>query len=121
MIKKIESAGTKIMIEATEGIFERDFKDKITEVLTVSDRILVRLNIESGSGNRNIFCLNERGEVLWQIQDSDTYRPGLPKSEAPFTGMRVTEDGKVRVSNWDSHGYELDMETGRLSEARWTK
>jgi len=72
-------------------------------------------------GNRNIFCLNERGDVLWQIQDSDTYRAGLPKSDSPFTGIRITDDGKIRVSNWDSHGYEVNIETGRLSDARWTK
>ncbi len=121
MIVKIEKIDSKVMVESSEGVFEKKFDGTVAEYLIVENRVLIRLNIESQTGNRNIFCLNERAEILWQIQDSDTYRPGLGKSEAPFTGMRITEDGKVRVSNWDSHGYDLDIETGKLSNAKWTK
>ena len=124
MIQTVKKDDKTVTIETTEGIFKRTFLDDIQEVLVHSDRVLVRLNYMDKSktlGNRNIFCLNERGDVLWQIQDPDTYPPGFPKSDSPFVGVRITKDNKLRATSWDSHGYEVDINTGMLSNAEFTK
>jgi len=102
MIQTVKKDDKTVTIETTEGIFKRTFLDDIQEVLVHSDRVLVRLNYMDKSktlGNRNIFCLNERGDVLWQIQDPDTYPPGFPKSDSPFVGMRITNDNKLRATS----------------------
>jgi len=122
-----EKRDKKLIIHSREGQFEKDFKFPIREVLEIQGRLIVRLDtlgrkdINTEEKNRNIFCLNERGDILWQIQDPDTYPPGFPKSDSPFVGMRLTKDGKLRATSWDSHAYDVDIETGTLSNAEFTK
>ena len=124
MIKNVKHDGKKIIIESTEGTFEKLFRDAIKETLAHENRILVVLNYMDYSktlGNRNIFCLNERAEALWQIQNPDDSRTDGKQTDSPFVGMHITKDGRLRATSWCSYAYDVDMETGKLSNATFTK
>lgn len=125
MIDDIKTQEKKVIINSTEGVFEKEFKEKIQKHLIFSGRALILLNYMDYSktyGNRNIFCLNERGDVLWQIKDPNLYRvAGSKETDAAFVGMRITKDNKLRATSWNSFTYDVDIETGALSNGEFTK
>ncbi|MBI3313950.1 MAG: hypothetical protein HYZ83_06920 [Candidatus Omnitrophica bacterium] len=126
MIMSLTKEKNKVIINSSEGVFERFFDQPIYELILFQNRALVLIDTlgkknATTEKNRNVFCLNEKAELLWQIQDPDTFRPGLSKSESPFTGIYIDKEGRLRARNWDSHGYAIDVNTGELLEAHWTK
>ncbi len=74
--------------------------------------------------NRNIFAVNDKGEVVWQIEKSPHERPGPYGSGEtipnPFTGMIVDETGQLKVGD-ASFSYDVDIETGKLSNPEFTR
>ena len=81
---------------------------------------LGRKDIDTKQKNRNIFCLNERGDILWRIQDPNDLRKDGKKSDWPFVGLWVKDD-ILGATNWNSIAYEVDIETGVLSNGEFTK
>lgn len=122
MISKVEFKDKKLIIESSNGVFIKDFNLGIAEVVVHMNKILVLLKLVRGNKeNRNIFCINENGDTVWQIKDPDDYNPYVDKSDAAFTGIRISPDGKLLANNWNSSVYEVDINTGNLSNPRWTK
>ena len=120
MIKKVTFEGKNLIIESSSGTFIKNFNVEIDEAIIHMHKIFVTLKlVRYYRDNRNVFCLNENGDILWQIQDPDTYRAGLPKSDSPFAGIIITEDGKLRAVGVDSWRYDVDMETGKLSNVEY--
>lgn len=112
--------GKALYAESLEGNFCKEFDGEIAEYYIVDNRILVRLKFSPKSGNQNIFCLNARADLLWQIQDPDSLRQLQTKTEAPFTKILISPQ-KIEAINWNSNSYELDIGTGKISNPRWTK
>lgn len=124
---KFEIQENKIRICSIEGTFEREFQFKIHEALEIKDRMLVllstpgRKDISKETKNRNIFCLNERGDILWQIQDQvETFSVKIP-DDNPFVGIDVFEGKRLVATTWKGYYYDVDLETGKLSNCGYTK
>lgn len=74
-----------------------------------------RLNDET-SQQRNVFRLNDRGEVVWQVGN---YRPMPGKST--FTNIYFDEHGKLLGYNFDGGEYEIDAGTGAVGRSHLLK
>ncbi len=74
---------------------------------------------------RNVFAVNDKGEVVWQIEKSPYEHPGPYGSGEtipnPFTGMIVDENGQLKVGDGGGWSFDVDIETGKLSNPRFTK
>lgn len=122
MILKISFKKKELIIESSNGVFIKNFDLDIAQAVSHTDKIFVRLKLMQGdTENKNVFCLNEEGKILWQIKDPDEYNPYIKKSDSPFTDIRITSDNKIIVHNWNSNIYEVDITTGNLTMAGWTK
>lgn len=55
---------------------------------------------------RNVYKLDFSGNIIWQVSSKSDERG------APFTGIRIDEDGKLMAYRWDGGLYEIDIETG---------
>ncbi|GEM_PF-3829417 len=126
MIEKIDVEGRKLIMVSSNGTFIKDFNQEIAETIIHIDKIFIKLKLVQGDKeNRNIFCLNEKMEILWQVQDPDDYWSHIAKhaikTHARFTGIRITPEGKLIANNVDSHIYALDLETGEILSAEYTR
>ena len=123
---KLEKEDKKIIITSDEGRFEALFNIQVRDLLLFHNKILVRLDtlgrkdINLSEKNRNVFCLNKIGKIIWQIEDADNFRTDSKKTDSPFVGWIIKGD-IVRITNWNSFAYDLDMETGKLSNQKFTK
>jgi hypothetical protein len=88
------------------------------ETLQVQDLLLILLDTYnapplSDESMRNIFALNSKGELVWQI--ATPFSPGtgeaLPNG---FTGLRLAADGSVRASTWNGPHFKINLEDGSL-------
>ena len=122
MIKRVKFENKKLIIESSNGTFIKNFNLEIDEVCIHMNKILVILKlVRDDKENRNIFCLDEDGKILWQIKDPYDYNPYIKKSDSRFTGIIIKPDNKIIVNNLNSNIYEVDINTGNLTMAGWTK
>ena len=68
------------------------------------------------SQQRNVFRLDERGEIVWQVGD---YKP-MP-GRSTFTNIYFDEHGNLLGYNFDGGEYEIDVETGAVGPSRLMK
>ena len=127
MVKKIDVEGKKLIIVSSNGTCIKSFNQEIAETIIHDNKIFVKLKLVQGDKeNRNIFCLNEKGEVLWRVQDPDDYWSQITKktikAHARFTGIAIkNKEDVITAYNCDSHIYNIDLETGKILSAKWTK
>ena len=119
MIKKIEILKNilKIICDKENNSFK--FENDIQQSIIKNNYIFVL--IKSRDVNRNVYCLNESGNIIWQIEDPDLKRPNKITTDSPFTWIQFVDDFKLQAFNWDSHKYEVDINTGLLKNPVWTK
>lgn len=122
MIKGIRiTLSNQVGIISDEGTFCAEFPFDVHEVFLWHNKLLVRTQVPKGEKfNRNIFCLNEKGEILWQIQDPDERNSVVKKTDSPFVGI-YTKKEALRVANWNSYDYDVDLNTGNISNAEFSK
>jgi hypothetical protein len=65
---------------------------------------------------RNVFRVNEKGEVVWQVSDYGAI-PGL----STFTNIFFNEQGALVGYNFDGGEYEIDPLTGEVGDSRLVK
>ena len=71
---------------------------------------------------RNVFAVNMRGEVLWQIEPSpfkDKRRDGTIQRYA-FHNVWLTDDGRLMADDGGIE-YEVNLKTGKLGKGELTK
>lgn len=121
MIKSVDKLDSKILIESSEGTFQRDFEEKIIDFHVFDEtRVVIVLNAKSRYSNRNVFCVNERADILWQVEEPTSFMADKNIASS-FTGIYITENEAVQLVNWNSHVFSLDIETGKLSKPTFTK
>jgi len=120
MAEKIVFLGNKLMISGQDGMIEREFQRDIKEEVECQDKIFIRIKYVKGDRNNNILCLNEKGEILWQIQDPDELSKSGKKTDSPFVGLYI-RNGVIRAANWNSFDYDINLENGKLSNPEFTK
>jgi len=65
--------------------------------------------------NQNVFGVDRKGTVIWQVQ-ARKYR----LSDSPFSGIG-TEGGLARLYNWDGTVLCVDPLTGEVLETDYAK
>ncbi len=122
---KATVSGKTLTINGRELTFEQE----IYQSVELPDRVIVLLHPGDFAKDDplkgcNIIALDEDGEMLWRIQDRGvtlTTKDGKEISES-YTGLGLAKDEKtVRVSTPFGFLYELDPETGQISNPKFTK
>ncbi len=111
------------MIEVNENILKYkdkmiyEFPYKIKDFKFIKDRVIVLIESPVKSNfNENIFCLNLNGDLIWQVEKIDHIY-----SDSPYDSIEVDEKVILKADNYDSFLYELDIETGKILDKRFTK
>lgn len=84
-------------------------------------KFIIRLNyMKAEDPNRNIFCINDKNEIIWQIE-SDPMRTHLPGGLDLDTFVSITFDHILKAKRFSGFEYEVDLETGRIKCIGWNK
>ena len=69
--------------------------------------------------NRNIWSYNEKGEKEWEIE-ARCKSMGENEFVDPYTGF-YKEEEKIIVTTFDGFYGELDVETGKVKDWKWSR
>lgn len=90
-IQEVSRHKNIIQIIDESGTSERVFDHDILEIRIIDNKVIVRIDAldkpKAEKENRNIFCLDEKAQILWQIQEHE--------SNTPYTGFKIVEKGAV--------------------------
>lgn len=104
----------KILSEKQKSIVDQ--KIQIAE-----DKFIIRLNyMDSEDPNRNIFCINNENQILWQIE-SDPKRVYLSGGVDLDSYVYVELDHELKAKRFSGFEYIVDIETGRIKCTGWNK
>ncbi len=106
-----------------------ELEKPIYRIKETSDRVIVVFDEEDyapedPNGDRNVIAIDRNGATLWRIQNSVSPTRGRPGRTIPFSGVGVRrKDGVDMLIGYDAAGmcYEIDPETGKLSNPRISK
>ncbi len=95
-------------------------REKIFEIMLYRNKYLACYNVNSlddiqgHERHRNIWCFNKDGNLLWRIQPI--------KTEKPFAGFGFNKsEGRLKAFSQMDLVFDLDIETGAISNPRQTK
>lgn len=102
---------------------------RIDQFVTLDDRVIIMFEFpdemeDDPESGRNIFAYDETGKELWRIEDSGIVGPGSEDETEvpwPYTGIGQEEDGRIIVGHPAGYDFDLDPETGKVSNAVFTK
>lgn len=66
--------------------------------------------------NRNIYCLNDNYEIVWQIK----HFPKPPFDRDPFVSVNLI-DGKIIAKDFSGFTYQVNIDNGELKRLSWEK
>lgn len=106
-----------------------ELEKSIQDVKERPGRVIVLFDDEEyASGepgrDRNVIAVDRNGAMLWRIAPSMSSTPSEPGRTAPFVGVDIeNRGGEEVVIVYDIMGscYDLDSETGKLSNPVLTK
>ncbi|MCA9396523.1 MAG: hypothetical protein KC649_05070 [Candidatus Omnitrophica bacterium] len=115
MIQKVwRDEDGMLRVLSDDGEFGAKFEDEIAEVLIAGgNRIVVRLNMVGPKRNRNVICLDQGCELVWQIEDP--WEDSENDLDSPFDEIKY-EDGSLRAHNASEFWVEIDQESGNINE-----
>ena len=90
----------------------------IEEVVGVKNLIIVLLSSDCyKKDNENVFCLDFKGNLLWQIPKmKDT-----TEERNPYVGLIKEDERSIWATNWSGNAYLLDLESGKVLKSKWEK
>lgn len=95
-----------------------EFPFPVAEVVETPEGLVVRLDVLGrGSFPRNVFLVQQNGELRWQIQDpfdQDPLRGMADPSRTPFIGIETDKSGNLIAYHWLDADYNVDLETGAI-------
>jgi hypothetical protein len=76
--------------------------------------------------NRNIFAVNEQGEIVWQIEEVPDEYCGIDSKtkeivKESYLGLWINEKGILKVGIGRGYDFDVDIKTGKLSNPEFTK
>jgi len=125
MIRNVSVAQKKISLNTDQGSFSRQFRDPILKYLIYGNRILVVLNYMDYSKtleNQNVYCLDERADIVWQIQDPFVKSNANKKKHRDgYVDVYIKEGNKLGATTFGGYAYTLNADTGQVSQAKFVK
>ena len=107
---------------------DHEMEQPVRDAIELEDRVLIRLdNFSYPDGDRNeernIIAVSKSGEMLWRIVRAPLRRGGeRSRHMNPYIGMGYDEgDSTLRVADGDGCDYDLDTDTGEVSNALFTR
>lgn len=89
-----------------------DLPYPVSEIIDFGDSIAVRVEPPVGViFNRNVFAFSERGDPLWQIEES----PHGTENDKPYVKIIRERDGGLVAYNWNGVDYLVDMANGAIT------
>lgn len=89
------------------------FEEEIEDAIYVNDKAIVCVN--SNKSNKNVFCLNLKGEIEWTIEALD-----YPNEECPVTGITLKGD-TLFVYRWCGIEDEININDGSVISSDFVK
>jgi outer membrane protein assembly factor BamB len=106
--------------ELTIGGCKVVFRFDIDNVKVGQGLYIVLLDIPSNVNEmNNVYAVNDRCQIVWQVQDAGDVYP--IKNDVPYVGTRITEEGRIIVTNFNGVTYTLDPATGKIIARGTTK
>ena len=106
----------------TIGNNDVQFGANIYKVLEVDDLliiILLNMPLSKKQIDNNVYAVNMKGEIIWQIQDP---REVYPIKELDLhVGARVDEFKRLAVSTFSGIVYYVNVKSGRIISRNFTK
>lgn len=118
MIKEIKKEGNRLIVFSNKGIKTVNFSSEVDDTIIHKDSVLVRVYNNAEYNDRNIFRLSEEGKIIWQVEQPDPFK--VPERTACFTYLGVDND-VIKAHSLNGCTYEIDFETGKLSNRVFTK
>lgn len=100
-------------INTTEQIVAKISVGQSRQVVLVD--VAGRKDISPEESNANIYCINDRGEVIWQIN-----APSPKMGRDSFVSLQQTPEG-IRADRFFGGEFIVDALTGVASEVGWHK
>jgi hypothetical protein len=92
------------------------FDFSIRQVIEINTFLIIRLADKAGMfGNENIYCVNDEGTLIWQIEKVPHVH-----NNSPYTNI-WEEKGNLRAYNWDGEGVTIDIKTGKIISREFMK
>ena len=106
-----------------------EFSWRINTFVALEDKVIILFRTadfpeDDPESGRNIFAYDETGKELWRIQDSGFTAPRLEDDTEvpqPYTGMGPEDDGRITVFQPIGCEFDLDPETGKISNMSFVK
>ncbi len=106
-----------------------ELEQPIEDMVELHDRVIVVLDDEEyapgdPTGDRNVVAVGRDSAMLWRIERSGSIASGGPGRTSPFVALEIENRGGGEVVIvYDGMGacYDLDSETGKLSNPVLTK
>ena len=117
---KVTKSGKTLTINGKKLVFDQ----RVDEAVTLEDRVIIHLRVDDFEVGdplvgRNVIALDASGNLLWRIPATGytvRNRLGLEVPEA-FFGLELEEDHKTITIGTPDTVYEIDPESGELSNA----
>lgn len=103
----------KSMIDPTDQVIARIPVEQSRHIVLID--VAGRKDISPEESNSNIYCINERGEVIWQIK-----APPPKMGRDSFVSLQHTSEG-LRADRFFGAEFIVDVSTGVASEVGWHK
>ncbi len=114
MKRKIEIDNNKIFLDDNLLL---SFDYAIKEFIDFENVIVVCLNYYDVPFNENIFAINYKGKVLWQI----TKYTSVEDRKSSFVGLNRENENSCWAVNWDGTSLLLDIATGKILKDKWVR
>ena len=104
------------------------FEQRVNEFVELADRVIVELYVDDFEVGdplvgRNILAFDENGEMLWRIPATGVTRRSVLGGETPeaFFGLWLGDDGKVKTGTPNGFDWDIDPDTGKISNPIFTR
>ena len=100
-----------------------EFEQRVDELVVLDDRVIIHLHVSDFSVGdplvgRNILAFDASGEMLWRIPATGVIRGKSPEA---FFDLWMGDDGKVRTGTANGFDWDVDPDTGKISNGVFTK
>ena len=89
------------------------YKYNISNILYISDKLIILFDIPENELLENIFAITTDGKVLWQVQHVMEAYPEIQKT-SPFVGISLMENGNIAAANYYGLVFEISINSGKI-------
>ncbi len=101
-----------------------NFESLIDKILQIDSLIFVLLQDQRERiNNRNLYCIDANGKLIWQCEDMLANRPpdSLEPPYAHYTNIWLKDDQLWASNYFGTHENRLDINTGKIVESHYMK